>query len=207
MADSEGITTLLQHAAQGDRQAGDRLFGLVEKDLRAIATAVLAHKAAARLDVSPTMLVNDAFLHLVGTDQISWHPGDRKKFFAFASKRMHELVIQVRRAEAAEKRGRHLTRIVGAEQLIADERGGSLDDLQFLIDLEAALERFDRFGGNDVLAFRLRFFFGCTYPEMAALLGVSVTEAKRAFQRASRWLQSELKLRAPKSRGAEDEGD
>ncbi|MBI1831110.1 MAG: hypothetical protein HYR84_06640 [Planctomycetes bacterium] len=62
-----------------------------------------------------------------------------------------------------------------------------------LIDLRQALARFEKFAAEDALVFRVRYFMGCTFAEVADLLDMSETSAKEAWQRSCAWLQRELK--------------
>ena len=104
MTEPGEITVLLQKADEGDRDAADALFRLVEQDLRAI--AVNRRKAVQAADLSTTALIDDAFCQLVGQGKTQWEPGDRGKFYGFISRKMHDLLIDdVRRA--ASRRGAH----------------------------------------------------------------------------------------------------
>lgn len=183
------ITRLLQAADLGEVQAANQLYGLVQDQMRAIAANLLARKGGAGLDMSPTMLVNDAFLKLVGQDATVWQPGGRGKFFAYASRKMHDLLIDAKRAQGAQKHGGDRQRVEQGEEHLQDRQ---VDDLAGLLDLKVALDRFDQFAREDGILFRLRFFLRCTFEEMAEIMELSPTEAKRRFARARMWLQSEL---------------
>lgn len=189
MAHSGDITQLLCKADEGDHQAANQLFALVEKELKAIARK-RKRTAPALGDVATTLLVDEAFCRLVGRQAADWNPGDRRKFFGFASNQIHELLIKTARAENAAKRG-------GGRQRVAIDdpaaEGGAAGDVDLLLDLQAALDKFAQLSAQDALLFRLRYFLDCTFDEIAAIVDVSATEAKRAYQRASRWLQRALK--------------
>jgi RNA polymerase sigma factor (TIGR02999 family) len=188
MAQPGDITRLLQHADEGDRDAAGRLFSLVEEDLKVIARK-RKRSAPAGFDVSTTLLVDEAFLRLVGQDASTWEPGDHRKFFGYASKQIHELLIKTARADRAAKRGGGQRRVDLDEGEISERRGRDLD---MQLDLKDALERFERFAPDDALLFRVRYFLGCTFDEAAELLGISATEAKRSHERARLWLEGEL---------------
>lgn len=183
------ITQLLQRADQGDRAAAGELFALVEKDLKLIARK-RKRLAQANLDASTTFLVDEAFLRLVGQDVSVWNAGDRRKFFGYASTKMHELLAKAARAQRAAKRGGGKQAVAAEEGLLPD-RGDQ--DIDVMIDLQNALTRFESFAPQDALLFRLRFFLGCTFDELAEMLQISETEAKRSFHRARLWLENALK--------------
>ncbi len=181
---------LLQRANQGDRDAADQLFRRVEADLRAIAGRRRLGFPAG-LDASTTLIVNAAFCRLLrDAKETDTAPADRRAFFRFAATKIHNLLVEIVRAEQAEKRGGDRVR-VEAEML--DAAAGPDDDADVLIDLHAALDRFETFAAEDAALFRIRYFLGCTFAETAELLGISVSEAKRSFQRSKLWLQQQLR--------------
>jgi RNA polymerase sigma factor (TIGR02999 family) len=185
------ITLLLQLANQGDRDAAGRLFVLVEEDLKAIVRR-RKRTAPASGDVSTTLLVDEAFCRLVGHDQANWIAGDRGKFFGYVSNKIHDLLIEAARSEGRVKRGGRQRRVeLEPGELAGDS--GTANELDLLLDLKNALDRFEQFAPQEALGFRLRYFLGCTFEEAARVLGVSTTEAKRGQERAKLWLQRELK--------------
>jgi RNA polymerase sigma factor (TIGR02999 family) len=192
MAQSGDITLLLQKADQGDREAANQLFLLVENDLKVIARK-RKRSAPTGGDMATTLLVDEVFCRLVGQDAAMWQTGDRRKFFGYASTQIHELLIKTARAEKAAKRGGGRQRVEPDGCDIADDGGGGGGDLELLLDLKGALDRFDEFATEDALVFRLRYFLDCTFEEVADIVGTSPTQTKRAFERARRWLQRELK--------------
>ncbi len=191
MSEAGEITRLLRDADQGDAAAANRLFLLVENELKAIARK-RKRSSPAGGDSPTTLLVDEAFLRLVGQQATQWEAGDRRKFFGYASNQIHDLLLKSARAARAAKRGGGRPHVAAEAEDLPDAGGGS-DDLDLLLDLKEALERFERFAPEDALGFRARYFLGCTFEEVAALLNVSATEAKRSYQRARLWLENELK--------------
>jgi RNA polymerase sigma factor (TIGR02999 family) len=185
------ITMLLRQADQGDCDAVSRLFGLVERDLKAIARK-RKRSAPTSNDASTTVLVDEAFYRLVGKQATAWEPGDRRKFFGYVSKKIHDMLIKAARAEAAAKRGggRQLDDF-GPDDAVQESGAANLD---LLLDLQAALDKFEQFAPEEALGFRLRYFLGCTFEEVAEVLGVSPTQAKRGQDQAKLWLRRELKV-------------
>jgi RNA polymerase sigma factor (TIGR02999 family) len=186
------ITLLLQQAEQGDRQAADRLFRLVEADLRGIA-GKRKQRYADELDANTTALVDDVFCHLVGRDVTLWQPGDRRKFFSYAANKIHDLLVDTARAQAAQRRGGEHQRVAFDEAGPAAGPNLSFDDRDFMLDLKDALSRFEEFAAHESTVFRIRYFLGCTFEEIAEILDISATEAKRQFRKAQLWLQRELR--------------
>src|SRR5438105_2794595 len=96
------VTILLGLVGQGDKQAQDALFRLVEGELRSRAKACLRSRRP-RHDLQTTMLVHDAFMRLVGDPNLNWE--DRAHFYCYAAKVMHNIAVDVARAHVAAKRG------------------------------------------------------------------------------------------------------
>lgn len=186
------VTLLLQKAEAGDRAAADSLYRLVEKDLRAIA-GKRKQRFANPLDGSTTVLVDDAFLKLVGNDATNWQPGDRGKFFSYIANKIHDLLVDAARAKLAQKRGGDRAQIDVEVLDPASPKSADLDESDFMIDLKQALDRLEVFAAREAQAFRIYYFLGCTFDETADLLKVSATESKRLLRKAQMWLQRELK--------------
>jgi RNA polymerase sigma factor (TIGR02999 family) len=191
MREAGDITRLLQEAEQGNREAAERLFVLVEEDLRKIARK---RKRGINVDanVSTTVLVDEAFCRLVGQAKTAWQPGDRRKFFGYISVKIHDLLIDLLRKQQAKERGGDWQRV----ELEAEQEGpspGPADRLDLLLDLKDALLRLQEFAWNDAVLFRIRFFLECTFEETAEIMGISKTEAVRSYQRTQLWLRRELK--------------
>src|SRR5262245_1574193 len=96
------VTTLLELAKEGDREARERLFHLVEGELRRLAHARLRGRPP-NPGVETTMLVDDAFLKLTGDREQHWE--SRAHFFCLAAQVIRQLVVDEARRRAAKKRG------------------------------------------------------------------------------------------------------
>ncbi len=193
MSEGGEITRLLREAEEGQAEAAERLYGLVEKDLRQIARR-RKREAGARPgeDAATTLLVDEAFCRLVGQGGAGgWQAGDRRRFYGYASVKIHDFLVDELRKQRAEKRGggRHGGELAEAAAGTADAGEG----LDVLIDLREALGRLQEFAPDDAGAFRLRHFLGATFKEIADLLSISETSAKRNYQQAQLWLRRELK--------------
>jgi RNA polymerase sigma factor (TIGR02999 family) len=186
------VTVLLQRAGSGDRAAADALYRLVEKDLRAIA-GKRKQRFAGSPEGSTTVLIDDAFCKLVGSDVTTWQPGDRGKFFSYMANKMHDLLVDAARAKLAQKRGGERKQLDVDVLDPAMPASAELEDSDFIVDLKDALDRLEKFAFQDAVAFRIYYFLGCTFDETAAILGVSATEVKRQVKKAQMWLQRELK--------------
>src|SRR5262249_5369675 len=96
------VTTLLCLAGGGDRHAQEELFRLVEGELRRRAKAYMRNERPGH-DLQTTVLVDEAFVRLVGEDNMTWE--NRSQFYALAAKVMRQMLVDDARQRAACKRG------------------------------------------------------------------------------------------------------
>lgn len=193
MTDDGEISVLLQRAQQGNEHAANALFLLVEEQLKAI-TNKRIQAIAPQMDVTCTGLVDEAFCKLVGDDKTTWNPGDRGKFFGYAAKKIEDLLVQKIRSESAKKRGGQDWNQVDLEAEYLEDKAKSKDqNAEIFLELKGVLENFSRFAEKEAAIFRIRYFLGCTFEEIAEILEISNTEAYRGYQKAQLWLQQALK--------------
>lgn len=190
MSTAGDLTILLQKADQGDAKATEELYHRVEQDLRRIAAQRKRLSPGARQ--TTTGLIDDAFWRLVGRDNVQWNPGDRRKFFAYASVKIHDIIVEeIRRAQTARRGG-------GIAHVTFEEQGEArFEDPQkavdLLNDLQIVLKRFEQFAPEDAKVFRLRYYFDTTFKEIGEIMEKSEKWAQHSFKRAQAWLQNALK--------------
>jgi RNA polymerase sigma factor (TIGR02999 family) len=185
------ITRLLQLADQGNREAEEQLFPLVRDTLIAIARRRKSGVGGAG-SPSTTELVDDAFIRLVGRNETVWSPGDRNKFFGYASRKIHGLLIEEARKRAAAKRGGEHHQVKGDLDAVPDPHD-ALRAQKILLDLEEALAAFEEFAREEAEVFRRRYFLNCTFEEVAAITDVPLTTVKRQYARATAYLRTRLR--------------
>ncbi|WP_106089208.1 ECF-type sigma factor [Enhygromyxa salina] len=123
MADAQQpVTGYLRAWRAGDAAAFDKLIEVVHTELHRLARARMGGERAGHT-FSPTDLVSEAYLRLVGAD-VDWH--DRAHFFAVAARTMRQILVDHARAKAALKRGGPGRVVTLDEQLIADELGAGV---------------------------------------------------------------------------------
>ncbi len=178
------VTELLQEWHAGDRQALDELMPRVFDELRLIARSYFAREASGHT-LQPTALVNEVFLRLVDADRVDWQC--RAQFFGIAARLMRCVLVDHARSRRAAKRGgvAHHTAI-DVDDLAPE--GRNVD----LIALDDALEDLARINPEGSRVVEMRYFTGLTLEEIAEVLGVSRTTAKRKWRTARLWLHREL---------------
>jgi RNA polymerase sigma factor (TIGR02999 family) len=149
------------------------------------------------LTLTPTALVHEAYLRLVGDQDLGW--GDRGHFFAAAAEAMRRILIERARRYARQRHGAGQRRISLAEAHVPVEAFP-----EEVLALDEALGRLEARDGEMAAVVRLRFFAGLTVPETAAALGVSPSSVDRLWTAARAWLQREMTRPAepPASPGA-----
>ncbi|PAY17591.1 RNA polymerase subunit sigma [Rhodopirellula sp. SM50] len=181
------VTQLINQIQDGDRTASEELLPVVYDELRKLAAAKMADE---RLDhtLAPTALVHEAYLRLVGSGKDpncgaagKWD--GRGHFFAAAAEAMRRILIDHARNSRRQKRG-------------GDRRKLSLDGIELvwdpkyddILDFSEALDGLATVAPETAQLVKLRCFAGQTFPEAAALLGISLTTAKRRWSFARAWL-------------------
>jgi RNA polymerase sigma factor (TIGR02999 family) len=176
----------LAYEDQTDPEEAERLLPLVYDELRRLAVRRLAREAPGQT-LQATALVHEAYLRLVGQDQIRrWD--SRGHFFAAAAEAMRRVLINRARDKRRFKRGG------GHQQIELDmaeiPRDSPGDDLLALND---ALDKLGREDPACAELVKLRFFAGLTQADSAEALGISGRTADRYWAYARAWLLLELR--------------
>src|SRR5262245_47046938 len=84
------VTRLLLAWRQGDRSALDRLIPLVYGELHRMAERHLRGERPGHT-LQPTAIVNEAYMRLIGRQEVEWQ--DRAHFFAVAAQSMRRILV------------------------------------------------------------------------------------------------------------------
>lgn len=184
MAHDPDLTLALEQFAAGDRAALDRLVPAVYDQLRRLAERELGRERTGHT-LSPTALVNEAYLKLVQLDRINWQ--GRAHFFGACAAVMRRLLISHARSRKAGKRGG------GAAHASLDDVVVAANDRpDDLLALDEALERLARLSPRQAQVVECRYFAGMEIEEVAEVLGASPATVKRDWTSARAWLNREL---------------
>jgi RNA polymerase sigma factor (TIGR02999 family) len=176
------ITSLLRAWTQGDADARDRLASLVYNDLRRVARARL--RARAPRSLSPTDVVHEAFVRLIG-QEARWV--NRAHFFAVAAEMIRRVLVDHERARRAHKRGGKDLRIDLSDVKVGlDPKGVDL------LALDKVLRELEDQDPQQARVVELRYFGGLTFDEIAKEVGISASAAKRDWETARLWLKWRL---------------
>ncbi|MGO8818637.1 MAG: ECF-type sigma factor [Terriglobia bacterium] len=167
------------------KKALDVLFSVTYEELHRLASAVKRSDANATL--SPTTLVNEAWLKLAGSPEFAAE--SRLHFKRIAARAMRQILVEAARRWSAQKRG--------GREVIFVEFGDSSDQIassnEDLIALDLALEDLARVSPRQATMIESRFFGGMDTAETAALLEVSEATILRDWRAAKAWLAREIR--------------
>ena len=181
------VTGLLRKWREGDALALDQLLPLVQGTLHRLARRHVNRERAGHT-LQTTALVNEAFIRLVGQQDVDWQ--NRTHFFAVSAQVMRHILVDYARQRASGKRGgefRHVT--LDGELVVSDERSAEL------VALDDALEVLATVNPRGSRIVEMRYFGGMNNMEIAQVLQLSETTVERDWRLARAWLHREL--RAP----------
>ena len=178
------VTRLLNDAAAGKSAATEELFQAVYDQLRRIARRRMADE---RLDhtLQATALVHEAYVRLVGDQQVVWN--SRAHFFGAAARAMRRILVEQARRKARPKHGGERERVSLEHAEVVVEPLS--DDVLAVDEAVKKLEAVDARKGRIV---NLRYFSGLSAEDTASVLGVSVGTIEREWRFIKSWLQLEL---------------
>ncbi|CAG0981193.1 hypothetical protein PHYC_01775 [Phycisphaerales bacterium] len=181
---SNEVTQLLAAAHAGDPRAGEQLLPLIYDELRKLARSYMRRESDGQT-LQATALVHDAYLRLVGGNEVSWN--SRGHFFGAAALAMRRILVERARARGRVKRGGGARRVELGDHAVEKADAG-VD----LIALDEVLEKLERYDTRKCEVVMLRYFTGLTNDEIAAALGVSSATVRNEWTFAKAWLLREL---------------
>jgi RNA polymerase sigma-70 factor, ECF subfamily len=191
------VTRLLKSMNVGDQTATEQLLPLVYQELHRIAAAYMRRERPDHT-LQPTALIHEAYLRLAG-EEIDWR--DRGHFIGLAAHVMRRVLVDYARQHNAERRAGGVQRVEMEDNLAI-----SLERLDEVLFLDAALTRLKEKNARQAQVVELRYFGGLSVEQIAAMLGVAPRSVKRDWSLARMFLYRELNPGGPPPAGdAEDE--
>jgi RNA polymerase sigma-70 factor, ECF subfamily len=185
----EAVTELLAAWRQGVPDAGDQLAAAVYEQLRRMAAGYLRRERPGHT-LQPTDLVHEAYLRLVGQQQLEWQ--DRGHLFAIASREMRRILVEyARRRRAAKRDGLSGQRVTLSEA----PDPAATEDLDIL-SLDEALADLTAIDSRQAELLEWRYFGGFTIDEIGAMAKISPATVKRELTTAKIWLRQRLSPRS-----------
>src|SRR5262249_34309911 len=150
--ESGDATRLLEAAQKGDLKAADELLPLVYNELRQLAAAKMARERPGQT-LQPTALVHEAWLRLVGNQNLQWD--GRAHFFGGAGEGRRGFVVESARRKLRLKRGGGEERVELHESALA----APVDD-EKILQVHEALAALAVEDPQKAEIVKLRFFAG-----------------------------------------------
>lgn len=177
------VTELLSEVSRGDQTAIDVLFEKVYGELRRLAGDYFRRERPDHT-MQPTALVHEAYVRLVGSENVAWE--NRAHFFNVAAQVMRNIIVDHARRHRAEKRG-------GGQKVSLDEALSFSSERNIdLVELDEALTKLAELDAQQSRIVELRFFGGLKIEEVASVLSISDTTVSREWLKAKLWLRSQL---------------
>jgi RNA polymerase sigma factor (TIGR02999 family) len=175
------VTRLLESLSSGERDALDALFPLVYGELRRLARSQLSRERPGHT-LDSVALVNEAYLKLVGQDNIRWE--NRAHFFGVSARAMRAILVDHARTRNAAKRGGGGVAVPldDVAELLSDEQAEHVEQL------DDALTRLASVNEEASRTVECLYFGGLTLEETAEALGLSVATVRRRWSFAKAWL-------------------
>jgi len=176
------LTRLLQRL-DADPDAIDLVIPLVYDELKRLARSHLRREARA-IPLETTALVHEAFLKLVRGK----HPvyENRAHFYGIAAKLMRQVLVDVARSRAAEKRGQ------GQQVSLACVRDDGVQPDRSIVALEDVLRQLEKMDPLKAELIQMHYFGGMTAQEAALAVGQPVHSVRRELRLAQAWLRKEM---------------
>jgi RNA polymerase sigma factor (TIGR02999 family) len=168
------------------RQALDDLFAARYRDLKRIAANLKRNDG--NVTISPTALVNEAWLKMAGSPELGRLSPSH--FKAIASRAMRRVLIDAARRRDAQKRAGgsdavFITFDAALEQQVSTEKD--------ILGLDTALRDLERLSPRQALIVEGRYFGGLTVAELAEVLELSESTVEREWRVAKAWLKLQLR--------------
>jgi RNA polymerase sigma factor (TIGR02999 family) len=167
-----------------EARPAEDLLPEVYDELRRLAAA-LTQQLRPGQTLTPTALVHEAYLRLVGNQDPGWQ--GRRHFFGAAARAMRQILIEQARRKASHKHGGQSLRVELAEGMAFVEPPAA-----DLLALDEAIQKLQAHQPHLAEIVLLRYYTGLSVEETAAVLGESVRTVYRDWRHARTWLALEL---------------
>ena len=168
-----------------DALQGDDLGGLVYGELRRLAAHCMNDERANHT-LTPTALVHEVYLRLIGKKADDEAYQTQSHFFSTAAVAMRHVLVDAARKKRALKRGGDRVFVTIDEGLVGEMQR---QDIEVLSDALSELER-QHPDLSELVS--LRYFGGMSMRQAAAAMDMPLRTAERNWHFARAWLKTEL---------------
>jgi RNA polymerase sigma factor (TIGR02999 family) len=172
------------------RQPLDELFEVVYHELRRLASAVRRGDGSATPTLTPTALVNEAWLKLAPSPELA--KASPIHFKRIAARAMRQVLVEAARRRSARKRPGGASYVLVPYDEQTDTRPSAEVDV---LALDDALKDLARLSPRQVAVVEGKYFGGLEVEDLAVSLGVSASTVRNDWRMARAWLQAQLRSR------------
>ena len=180
----ENFTRLIQEYSNGNKRALNEILPLIYDELKKISSRYLREEYRNHT-FQTTELVHEAYIKLIGDQNVSWE--NRAHFFGIAAQSMRQILVDHARKRNAKKRGGGQINLSIDEILKVSEKAD-----EQVLNLDEALKKLEAVDKRAAKIVELRYFSGLTIEETAKVLNISPSTAKRDWNFAKAWLYREI---------------
>lgn len=182
---ADAVTQLLAQWGGGDAQAMEELLPMVYEELRKLARGYLRKERPGHT-LESGALVHEAYVRLIGQREVRWQ--NRSHFYGIAAQAMRRLLVDHARRHRFQKRGGGVRAVT-----LDDALGLGVERDLDVLELDDALKRLAETDPEKSRLVELRFFGGLSHPEIAEVMGVSLSTVERQWRLARARLYQALK--------------
>ncbi len=177
------FTRLIAEGAGSDGVAVDALWSAAYAELKLLAHSRLYRDGQSTL-LDTTSLVNESYVKLAGMKTL--RIDDRREFFAYASRVMRSVIVDLVRERMSQRRGGGAEHL-GLTMTIADP--GTADEP---LRIHEALRELEALEPRLAQVAEMRYFGGLSDAEIAEIFGVTVRTVGRDWDKARLLLREML---------------
>lgn len=178
------VTQLLRAWGEGVDGALEQLAPLVENELHRLAHKYMSRERPGQT-LQTTALVNEVYLRLIETQQVSWQ--NRAHFFAISARIMRRILTDFARSRNYLKRGGGSVHVTWDEAMVVSSEPDA-----DIVAIDAALNLLAEVDPRKSQVVELRFFGGLSVEETAEVLKISQQTVMRDWKFAKAWLMRAL---------------
>jgi RNA polymerase sigma factor (TIGR02999 family) len=164
MSEFKNITKIINSQALQKGAKVDFLFTELYPEVKKIANAQL-RKMGQQADLSPTMLVNECFIKLKKSSELSLE--NRKHFYSLIARCMRFYLVDLIRQQNSQKNS-------GVHTVMSTEGVADTDRMHIdVLSLHQALAHLESIDEELAQVVELKFFGGFSFDEMAGIVGMT----------------------------------
>lgn len=171
-----------------EQRSLDEVFSVAYEELRRLARNI--RRSGPEVSLTPTAMVNEAWIKLSRTPSVAWV--SPLHFKRIAGRAMRQVLVDAARRRQTQIRGAEVQRVTFDEAMHLGQQASLTTD-RGVLALDTALDTLARLAPRQAALVEARFFGGLEMTEIAELLGISEATALRDWRAAKARLSVEVR--------------